>query len=85
LDKAFIDGIATNQIDNDIVKCIIMMAKTLDLTVVAEGVEMKNQFNLLTDLGCDLIQGYYISKPLPEDEVEQVLKFNFEQSELVSR
>ncbi|MGB4661092.1 MAG: EAL domain-containing protein [Mobilitalea sp.] len=84
LDKSFIDGIATNQIDNDIVKSIIMMAKTLDLTVVAEGVEMKNQFNLLFDLGCDLIQGYYISKPLPEDAVEEMLKHNFMQSELLS-
>ena len=77
LDKAFIDDIATNRIDSDIVKSIIMMANTLDLTVIAEGVEKKDQFDCLIEYGCDLIQGYYISKPLLEADIEQVLNFDF--------
>ena len=74
LDKAFIDDIAVNKTDNDIVKSIIILANTLNLSVVAEGVEEKDQLDCLVEFGCDMIQGYYISKPLPENEVEQVLK-----------
>jgi predicted signal transduction protein with EAL and GGDEF domain len=51
LDKAFIDDIAVNKTDNDIVKSIIMLANTLDLAVVAEGVEEKEQFDCLAGFG----------------------------------
>ena len=76
LDKAFIDDISINKNDYDIVKSIIMLANTLGLTVVAEGVEEKDQFDCLIGLGCDLVQGYYISKPLPEEDIEQEYNFN---------
>lgn len=73
LDKAFIDDIALNQADSNIVKSIIILANILNLTVIAEGVEEKDQYDCLAEFGCDMIQGYYISKPLPEDEVMKVL------------
>ena len=50
-----------------IVRAIIAMAHSLELTVVAEGVEEVGQLEYLKSLHCDLIQGYYYSKPLPAD------------------
>lgn len=74
LDKAFIDDITINSTDNNIVRSIIMLANILDLAVVAEGVEDKEQFDCLAGYGCDMIQGFYISKPLPEHDVEKILQ-----------
>jgi diguanylate cyclase (GGDEF)-like protein/PAS domain S-box-containing protein len=73
LDKAFIDDIVLNKTDNDIVKSIMLLAKTLHLAVIAEGVEEKDQFDCLVKFGCDMLQGYYISKPLPEEEAISLL------------
>lgn len=63
--------------DNDdviIVKSTIDLAHNLSLSVVAEGVENEEVYNKLKELGCDIGQGYYISRPLPIDEFEQWLK-----------
>jgi len=67
IDKSFINGIISEQADYDLVKAIIAIAHTLGLSVVAEGVETKAQANLLIDLQCDVVQGYYFSKPIPGD------------------
>ena len=70
IDKAFIDGIPGNKGDTAIVLAIVTMSKTLEYKIVAEGVEQKSQFEYLRELGCDIIQGYYFSKPLsPSDFV----------------
>jgi diguanylate cyclase (GGDEF) domain len=74
LDKTFIDDITKSKIDHDIVKGIILLANSLDLTIVAEGVEDKEQFDCLNRIGCHIIQGYYISRPLPEDQITLLLK-----------
>lgn len=74
LDKAFIDDITSSKTDKDIVKSIILLANTLDLTVIAEGIEEKEQLDCIADLGCDMIQGYYISRPLPGDKVISFLQ-----------
>ncbi len=74
LDKAFVDGIAVSKTDNDIARSINMLAHNLDLKVVAEGIETKEQLDCLAGFGCDMIQGFYISRPLPEDKVEQFLQ-----------
>ena len=47
------------------------IARYLRVPVVAEGVETENQLRLLRDAGCDLVQGYYFSRPLPADDFEQ--------------
>lgn len=65
IDQSFISGIPLNKADSELVNTIIAMAHSLGLTVVAEGVETKEQLALLADLGCDLVQGYYFSKPIP--------------------
>lgn len=73
IDQSFISGIPLNKADSELVNTIIAMAHSLGLTVVAEGVETQQQLTLLDDLGCDLVQGYYFSKPLP---AKQFLDFS---------
>lgn len=69
IDKEFITGMTLNKEDCSLVKATIAMAHSLDLLVVAEGVEMLEQLTLLDELGCDLAQGYYLSKPIPPKEL----------------
>ena len=65
IDKSFIDNIVTNEREKAIVDGIIQLAQKIDLDVIAEGVETKEQIKLLQSMGCNQIQGYYFSKPLP--------------------
>lgn len=75
IDLSFIRDITKDPDDAAIVKAIIQVAHTLKLEVVAEGVETKEQLNLLQSLHCDKIQGYLVSKPLPQSaEIERFLK-----------
>ncbi len=64
IDKSFIDDIDYNENDRDIVRSIISLGHNLHLKVVAEGVEKQTQLDFLKDNGCDIIQGYFYSKPL---------------------
>jgi EAL domain-containing protein (putative c-di-GMP-specific phosphodiesterase class I) len=54
-----------------VVKVIIQMAKGLNLQTIAEGVESKEQLDILRELECDQIQGYYFGRPLPPDQFEK--------------
>jgi len=74
LDRAFIRGLATDQRQQAIVGGIVALARVLDYTVVAEGVEEKIQRDLLADMGCDLIQGYLFSPAIPADEFARLLR-----------
>jgi len=71
IDKTFINDCVVNKRDGIIVKTIISMAKSLGMSVVAEGVETVEQLEFLIRHGCNLIQGYYYSRPLPCEEFEQ--------------
>jgi len=73
IDKSFIDNITSNQKEESIINNIIQMAHGLELKVVAEGVETKEQLSVLKERNCDYIQGYYFSKPLPPYEIEKLL------------
>lgn len=73
IDKVFIDNIE-NEKNKAVIKSIVDLSKILNCEVIAEGVETKEQMYLITGLGCNLIQGYYFSKPLPENEIEDLLK-----------
>jgi diguanylate cyclase (GGDEF)-like protein/PAS domain S-box-containing protein len=73
IDMAFIRGITTNADDAAIVLAIIRMAHTLKLQVIAEGVETKAQLDYLRAHGCEQVQGYYYSRPLPVPELEKLL------------
>lgn len=74
IDKSFIDDIAIDQNDANLVETIILMAKNLGITVVAEGVETKEQLELLEKYNCELIQGYYYAKPMPLSDLICYLK-----------
>ncbi len=74
VDRAFVRDLATNADDMAITLAIISMAHSLKLKVVAEGVETTDQLDLLADAGCDEIQGYYFSQPLPAQEIERLLR-----------
>lgn len=73
IDRSFIKDITISSEDLAIVSTIIAMAKTLQLKVVAEGVETTEQEQLLRQRECDYLQGYLISKPLPADEFLQLI------------
>ena len=68
IDHSFIMNIANDKSDVSIVKSTIELAHNLGLSVVGEGVESKESWDILNDLGCDIIQGYFFSKPLPIKE-----------------
>ncbi len=70
IDRSFVCDIITNQVDADIVKTIIDLAHVLDVSVVAEGVETEMQRAFLKKQGCDIAQGYYLSRPIPVDKIE---------------
>ena len=70
IDKSFVDHIPKNKEDVAIIKSIVSLAKNLNLQVVAEGVEELEQLLCLQHYHCDLIQGYYYSKPVSNKEVE---------------
>ena len=73
IDKSFIFGMLENHSDFQIITSTIAMVKNLGLTVVAEGVETQAQLRSLTENDCDIIQGYYYSKPIPEKELFAML------------
>jgi EAL domain-containing protein (putative c-di-GMP-specific phosphodiesterase class I) len=74
VDKTFINDIERNNQSINIVKAFLLTAKAIGFKVVAEGVETKEQLDLLEQLECDEVQGYYITKPLPSDEITQFMK-----------
>uniref|UniRef100_UPI0040559EBC putative bifunctional diguanylate cyclase/phosphodiesterase n=1 Tax=Candidatus Electrothrix sp. TaxID=2170559 RepID=UPI0040559EBC len=74
IDQAFITDIVRDAHDKAIVSSILAMGQSLNLKVVAEGVETKEQMDLLKAMGCEEVQGYYLSKPLPPEGIAELLK-----------
>ena len=74
LDMKFVRNMEKDEKSLKLVELIIDIAKFLDVPVVAEGVETKSQLDTLKALGCQVIQGYYFSKPVPADEFEQFIE-----------
>jgi diguanylate cyclase (GGDEF)-like protein len=71
IDRSFVAGLADSEASNAIVAAAIELAHRLQLVVVAEGVEEMEQFDLLDGLGCDLIQGYLVCRPVPAADLEE--------------
>ena len=76
IDQSFIKEMVDNKDDEAVVHSTIELAHNLGLSVVAEGVETKKAFDLLGHLGCDVIQGYLISKPLPIERFNDFINKN---------
>lgn len=72
IDKSFVDRIGKNE--KNIIDYILNIAKELNLKTIAEGVETEQQRDYLYEKGCDIIQGYYYAKPMPEKEFEEYMK-----------
>lgn len=70
IDRSFVDGLGCDANDQAIVKAIIAMGQSLGIKTVAEGVESKQQFEILQRLGCHYFQGFFFSKPVPADQLK---------------
>jgi diguanylate cyclase (GGDEF)-like protein len=73
LDKTFIDSAENDSSTKIIIETMIGMSKKLGFETVAEGVETKEQLEILENMGCDIIQGYYLGKPVSDEEIENLL------------
>jgi len=71
IDQSFIRGITSNTEDDTIVSAVINLSHTLNLRVIAEGVETLAHLEKLEEKGCDEAQGYLFSKPVPPDELQE--------------
>jgi EAL domain-containing protein (putative c-di-GMP-specific phosphodiesterase class I) len=74
IDQAFIKELETNSGDLSIVKAIVSLGHTLNMKVIAEGVETKQQLQQLQDNDCDEIQGYYLSRPISAENITIFVK-----------
>ena len=77
IDQAFVRNLPDDEEDAGITRAVIALAKSLNLSVIAEGVETKEQKDFIVKNGCENIQGYYYSKPVPNNEFEVILKNGF--------
>jgi EAL domain-containing protein (putative c-di-GMP-specific phosphodiesterase class I) len=71
IDRSFVENLLTSRNDQAIVSALVGLAQTLELELVAEGVETEAQRQLLTEMGCNHIQGWLICKALPSEELAQ--------------
>ncbi|MDU3301283.1 MAG: EAL domain-containing protein, partial [Enterobacter ludwigii] len=73
IDKSFVHSMLVNEKSRKLVETIINIARTMEMNVVAEGIETQEQQVVLTDLGCDYLQGFLFSRPLPAEQVPWLL------------
>lgn len=76
LDRGFFNDLTMQPRSQTIIKDTVCMAKNLEMKIVAEGIETKDQVEFLDDIGCDYIQGFYFAKPMPVNEFTEVMKTN---------
>jgi len=74
IDRQFINGLGNNPKSSGIVQTIIHLAEMLGLQTIGEGVETKEQWDLLKEFGCSELQGYYFGRPLPVDEINELIR-----------
>ena len=80
IDKSYVQDVIEDEGDASLVKAIIQMGHSFGIEVVAEGVETSEQLSFLQSYGCDMMQGYLLSKPLPMDEALEFVEQNLVQS-----
>jgi EAL domain-containing protein (putative c-di-GMP-specific phosphodiesterase class I) len=69
IDRAFVSGLTLDPINHAIVRCIVSLARELDMKVTAEGVETEEEAMLLRAAGCDSLQGFHFGRPMPAAEI----------------
>ncbi|MDQ3646789.1 MAG: EAL domain-containing protein [Actinomycetota bacterium] len=74
IDKSFVDGVAEGTEDSALARAIIKLGRSLDLSIIAEGVERPEQFGRLRTLHCEYAQGYYFARPLDAEQMERQLE-----------
>lgn len=74
IDKSFVRNVSSDHFDQSIVEALVHLSKSIGYLLVAEGVETREQLDVVAKLGCHLIQGYYFAKPLAANEVPRALK-----------
>lgn len=74
IDKKFMENMLVSKKGRLILEQVVAMAKKLDLGLLAEGVETREQVELLQEIGCDMVQGFYYAKPMPAEEFYELLK-----------
>jgi EAL domain-containing protein (putative c-di-GMP-specific phosphodiesterase class I) len=77
MDKSFIDHVTDDEEDASFARMVIGIAKSLNLDLIAEGVESEEQLEFLKSEGCKLIHGFYFSKPLSADKAQEYLKQHY--------
>ena len=74
MDMKFIRNMQKDEKSMKLVELVVDIAEYLQVPVIAEGVETEEQLRILKEMGCDIIQGYYFSKPVPPDEFETFIR-----------
>lgn len=81
IDRSFIDGAIDDKTDASLVEAVVRIGHSLSLKLVGEGIETKQHYDYLRSLGCDYGQGYFMSKPIPSDELIAFCQQNKESAE----
>lgn len=74
IDRSFVKDVVDNPKNKAIIQGVLLIARNLNLKIIAEGVETKEQYELMTQLGCDEIQGYFFYKPCPASDAQILLE-----------
>ena len=80
IDHSFMAELDTEDLDNNIIALVIALGRSLDITVVAEGVETEAQLAMLRSMGCDQAQGFLFARPQNAAAIEQLLWPEFDES-----
>ena len=70
IDRSFVDGCSTSSTKRSVVEASLTLARNLKMTSVAEGVQQRSDWDLLDELGCDVMQGFFIARPMTEEGLE---------------
>lgn len=84
IDRSFVHDLVDDNDDSALVLSVIALAKGMGLAIIAEGVETLQQYEFLRDARCSMMQGYLFSRPLPQQEFEQLLYEHRQMSDLTS-
>jgi diguanylate cyclase (GGDEF)-like protein/PAS domain S-box-containing protein len=74
VDRSFVSGMAADSTDREVVAAVVGMCRALNLVVVAEGIETPEQAEVLRELGCDIGQGFLFAKPLPAEQMDELVQ-----------